>query len=124
MKDALMYVQRLFQSSKNSQSSEENSRTSKKILSVSSSGAHLQELCRQFSLAEIKVATKEFDKELLIGNGIFGRVYKGFIDNGTVAVAVKRLARSSHKRINFFKNEVQFLCQVRHPNLISHWILH
>ncbi|PWA47878.1 concanavalin A-like lectin/glucanase domain, Rho-associated protein kinase 1/2 [Artemisia annua] len=47
--------------------------------------------CRHFSLAEIQLATKNFDQEMIIGKGGFGKVYKGFIDDGGTTVAIKRL---------------------------------
>ncbi|KAK1355527.1 receptor-like protein kinase FERONIA [Heracleum sosnowskyi] len=40
-------------------------------------------LCRHFSFAEIKAATKNFDDALILGVGGFGKVYKGEIDGGT-----------------------------------------
>ncbi|KAL3622403.1 hypothetical protein CASFOL_033814 [Castilleja foliolosa] len=40
-------------------------------------------LCRYFSLDEIRAATRNFDPNLVIGKGGFGNVYKGFIDNET-----------------------------------------
>ncbi|GMY14051.1 receptor-like protein kinase FERONIA isoform X1 [Fagus crenata] len=41
-------------------------------------------LCRYFTLNELKTATDNFNEELLIGVGGFGKVYKGLIDNGNV----------------------------------------
>ncbi|GJZ97494.1 putative serine/threonine/dual specificity protein kinase, catalytic domain-containing protein [Tanacetum coccineum] len=48
--------------------------------------------CRRFSLAEIQLATNNFDPETIIGKGGFGKVYKGFIDDGgtRTTVAIKR----------------------------------
>ena len=69
--------------------------------------------CRRFSLAEIKTATNNFDDNLVIGEDRYGKkVYKGFIDDRTISVAVKRTDLWSGK------NEVLFLCQLHHPNLI------
>ncbi|KAL0375474.1 UNVERIFIED_CONTAM: Receptor-like protein kinase FERONIA [Sesamum radiatum] len=46
-------------------------------------------LCRHFSIAEIKAATNNFDEALLLGVGGFGKVYRGEIDSGTkVAINV------------------------------------
>ena len=69
--------------------------------------------CRRFSLAEIKTATNNFDDNLVIGEDRYGKkVYKGFIDDRTISVAVKRTDLRSGK------NEVLFLCQLHHPNLL------
>ncbi|GLU10939.1 hypothetical protein SLE2022_277140 [Rubroshorea leprosula] len=76
-------------------------------------------LCRQFSLAELKAATNNFDDDLNIGKGGSGSVYKGLIDGGSLVVAVKRLGRSSPRGVEEFRNEVQVLCQLRHQNLVS-----
>ncbi|CAN6294886.1 unnamed protein product [Urochloa humidicola] len=46
---------------------------------------------RKFSYAEMKAATKNFDKLLLVGKGEYGRVYRGMIDSGTNMVSNKCL---------------------------------
>ncbi|KAD4179496.1 hypothetical protein E3N88_28087 [Mikania micrantha] len=33
--------------------------------------------CHKFSISEIQIATHEFDEELVVGRGGFGKVYKG-----------------------------------------------
>ncbi|GLU10928.1 hypothetical protein SLE2022_277040 [Rubroshorea leprosula] len=76
-------------------------------------------LCRQFSLAELKAATKNFHHDLKIGEDGFGPVYKGLIDGGFLVVAVKRLYRPFRPAVERFQNEVQLLCQLRHQNLVS-----
>ncbi|XP_050290296.1 putative receptor-like protein kinase At5g39000 [Quercus robur] len=48
-------------------------------------------LCGQFSLAEMKIATNNFNDKLLLGEGDFGSVYKGSIDDRTRIVAIKWL---------------------------------
>ncbi|XP_075665733.1 receptor-like protein kinase FERONIA [Castanea sativa] len=48
-------------------------------------------LCGQYSLAEMKIATNNFNDKLLVGEGDFGRVYKGSIDDCTRIVAIKWL---------------------------------
>ncbi|XP_057804205.1 leucine-rich repeat receptor protein kinase MSP1-like [Salvia miltiorrhiza] len=56
-----------------------------------------EQLCRRFTLAEIQSATGDFSKERLIGEGGFGEVHKGAIDDGSKMVAVKRLKRLSEQ---------------------------
>ena len=75
-------------------------------------------LCRRFSLAEIKKATNYFADDLVIGEGGFGKVYKGFIDDRGISVAIKRLIISSWQGVGELTNEVVLLCQIRHHNLI------
>ncbi|GKD04964.1 putative serine/threonine/dual specificity protein kinase, catalytic domain-containing protein, partial [Tanacetum coccineum] len=75
--------------------------------------------CRHFSLAEIQLATKNFDQEMIIGKGGFGKVYKGFIDDGGTTVAIKRLDCISRQGASEFWTEVKMLSKVRHGNLVS-----
>ncbi|PPD87873.1 hypothetical protein GOBAR_DD15187 [Gossypium barbadense] len=75
-----------------------------------------EELCiRQFSLAEIKAATANFDEGLILGISNFGSVYKGVIDNGTFTVAIRRMKFS----LSAFRTEVVFLSQLNHLNVES-----
>ncbi|KAM7520638.1 hypothetical protein LguiB_019600 [Lonicera macranthoides] len=76
-------------------------------------------LCRRFSLAEIKSATGNFDDNFVIGTGGFGNVYKGYIDNGATAVAIKRLNAASNQGIREFETEIELLSQLRHLHLVS-----
>ena len=86
-------------------------RTSKKGAKPSPSSPLPEGLCRQFSLAEMKIATNNFNNKLLLGEGDFGTVYKGSIDDCTRIV--KRL------KLEDLRNEVVFIGQLHHPNLIS-----
>ncbi|KAG6660165.1 receptor-like protein kinase FERONIA [Carya illinoinensis] len=76
-------------------------------------------LCRQFSLEEIKTATRNFDEELVIGVGGFGKVYRGFVDDGTMLVAIKRLNPESKQGPKEFWKEIEMLSQLRHVHLVS-----
>ncbi|XP_048424450.1 receptor-like protein kinase FERONIA isoform X3 [Pyrus x bretschneideri] len=82
-----------------------------------------EELCRRFTLAEISAATQCFDQTLCIGKSAFGTVYKGRIkvdgDEDRKDVAIQRISGGSERRMREFRAEVQLLCQLRHPNLIS-----
>ncbi|XP_022948799.1 receptor-like protein kinase FERONIA [Cucurbita moschata] len=77
------------------------------------------DLCRYFSLAEIKSATKNFDDIFIIGVGGFGNVYKGYVDDGATLVAIKRLKPGSKQGAHEFKTEIETLSQLRHLHLVS-----
>ncbi|KAF7822392.1 receptor-like protein kinase FERONIA [Senna tora] len=77
------------------------------------------DLCRCFSIAEIKAATNNFDDLLKIGVGGFGNVYKGYIDDNTVPVAIKRLKPGSQQGAHEFLTEIEMLSQLRHLHLVS-----
>ncbi|KAA8547901.1 hypothetical protein F0562_004330 [Nyssa sinensis] len=78
-----------------------------------------EELCRQFSIAEIRAATNNFDKENIIGVGGFGSVYIGYIDGGDTEVAIKRLSPGSKQGAHEFKTEIEMLSQLRYLHLVS-----
>ncbi|XP_024978240.1 receptor-like protein kinase FERONIA [Cynara cardunculus var. scolymus] len=75
--------------------------------------------CRHFSLTEVKAATREFNDECIIGRGGFGKVYKGYIDNITTTVAIKRLNTSSNQGFREFHTEIAWLSKLRHVHLVS-----
>ncbi|XWS30902.1 hypothetical protein CRYUN_Cryun23aG0031200 [Craigia yunnanensis] len=75
-------------------------------------------LCRRFTLNELRDATNNFDRALVIGNGGFGRVFKGCID-GETPVAIKALVPTSTQGSNEFEAEIKMLSDLRHPHLVS-----
>ncbi|KAL9297296.1 hypothetical protein ACSQ67_023192 [Phaseolus vulgaris] len=85
----------------------------------------IEELCHQFSLADISKSTNNFDQNRLINFEGFGiEVYKGCLqhDGSDYAVTIKRFNDDVDERgeqWNVFKNEIELLCQLRHPNIIS-----
>ncbi|GKA31494.1 mitogen-activated protein kinase, conserved site-containing protein [Tanacetum coccineum] len=79
-----------------------------------------RQLCHHFPLDEIKSATQEFNERLLLGQGGFGKVYKGMIKNETeTVVAIKRLESTSAQGATEFWAEVKMLSMLRHCNLVS-----
>ncbi|KAL6135497.1 hypothetical protein ACLB2K_067725 [Fragaria x ananassa] len=87
--------------------------------STKSRGSSLpSELCRHFSVAEIKAATQNFNHVFIIGVGGFGNVYKGYIDDGSIPVAIKRLKPESSQGAHEFKTETEMLSQLRHLHLV------
>ncbi|KAI4346707.1 hypothetical protein L6164_007580 [Bauhinia variegata] len=90
----------------------------------------IEELCHRFSLSQLRKSTNNFDKSQLIGRGYFSTVYKGCLHAATgttdQTIAIKRMETTSSQRIpnksdldKEFKNEIELLCQIRHPNVIS-----
>ncbi|KAJ1280322.1 hypothetical protein BS78_04G223200 [Paspalum vaginatum] len=71
----------------------------------------------EFSYFELEQATQGFNKDLKVGEGGFGSVYKGFLRNTTVAI--KLLNPGSMQGQSEFNQEVAVLGGVRHPNLVT-----
>ncbi|KAI0499359.1 hypothetical protein KFK09_020262 [Dendrobium nobile] len=74
---------------------------------------------KKFTLQEISKATENFCSSLKIGEGGFGTVYKGNLDDGTV-VAVKRakMGVRDNCRNMEFQTEIKTLARVEHFNLV------
>ncbi|KAF8391519.1 hypothetical protein HHK36_023824 [Tetracentron sinense] len=60
-----------------------------------------------FTFRELATATNNFKSESLIGEGGFGRVYKGRVDNTNQVVAVKKLDRNGLQGNREFLVEAQ-----------------
>ncbi|XP_044507708.1 probable serine/threonine-protein kinase PIX13 [Mangifera indica] len=81
---------------------------------------------RIFSFAELKAATRNFKSDTVLGEGGFGKVFKGWLDektpgktgSGTV-VAVKKLNSESLQGYEEWQSEVNFLGRLSHPNLVK-----
>ncbi|KAK7259657.1 hypothetical protein RIF29_25269 [Crotalaria pallida] len=65
----------------------------------------------------IQRSTNNFSEECKLGEGGFGPVYKGSLQDGT-EVAVKRLSKTSGQGLEEFKNEVIFIVKLQHRNLV------
>ncbi|KAF8011541.1 hypothetical protein BT93_J1981 [Corymbia citriodora subsp. variegata] len=81
-----------------------------------SSGRTLRLKNRPFKYGEVSRITGNFGQ--VIGEGGFGKVYLGTLDNGTM-VAVKVLSKSSKQGYKEFQAEAQLLMIVHHKNLVS-----
>ncbi|KAG1335395.1 receptor-like serine/threonine-protein kinase ALE2 [Cocos nucifera] len=71
-----------------------------------------------FSITEIERATNRFDCSRIIGEGGFGRVYRGALEDGT-KVAVKVLKRDDLQGGREFLAEVEMLSRLHHRNLVK-----
>ncbi|XP_057949064.1 serine/threonine-protein kinase PBL34-like isoform X2 [Malania oleifera] len=83
---------------------------------------------RKFSFNDLKMATRNFRPESLLGEGGFGCVFKGWIEeNGTapvkpgtgLTVAVKTLNHDGLQGHKEWLAEVSFLGDLIHPNLVK-----
>lgn len=98
-----------------------SSTTLSEDLSISLAGSNLH----VFTLAELKVITQSFSSSNFLGEGGFGPVHKGFIDDklrpGLKAqpVAVKLLDLDGLQGHREWLTEVIFLGQLRHPHLVK-----
>ncbi|THG01843.1 hypothetical protein TEA_009994 [Camellia sinensis var. sinensis] len=66
---------------------------------------------------KILVATDNFSTTNKLGEGGFGPVYKGRLEDGH-QVAVKRLSRHSGQGVEEFKNEIVLISKLQHRNLV------
>ncbi|KAL7131065.1 hypothetical protein ABFS83_13G174900 [Erythranthe nasuta] len=71
-----------------------------------------------FDLSTISKATNNFSIENKIGEGGYGPVYKGTLEDGQV-IAVKRLSKTSDQGVDEFKNEVICIAKLQHRNLVK-----
>ncbi|KAE8723077.1 Serine/threonine-protein kinase PBS1 [Hibiscus syriacus] len=66
-----------------------------------------------FTFRELIVATDNFNPDCLIGEGGFGRVYKGYIEN------IDKLDRNGLQGSRELFSEILMLSLVNHPNLVN-----
>ncbi|KAK2991015.1 hypothetical protein RJ640_005497 [Escallonia rubra] len=70
-----------------------------------------------FMLTTIQAATNGFSTENKLGEGGFGPVYRGKLDDGK-EIAVKRLSKNSGQGLDEFKTEVRLIVKLQHKNLV------
>ncbi|XP_054776972.1 G-type lectin S-receptor-like serine/threonine-protein kinase At1g11410 isoform X2 [Prosopis cineraria] len=70
-----------------------------------------------FDLNDIVEATSNFSDANKLGQGGFGSVHKGVLNDGTT-IAVKRLLKYSGQGIEEFKNEIALIAKLQHRNLV------
>ncbi|KAG2326847.1 hypothetical protein Bca4012_035752 [Brassica carinata] len=80
---------------------------------IASSGSEMLD----YSFMEINEATNEFDPSWKLGEGKYGSVYKGNLQN--LQVAVKMLPSYGSQNHFEFERQVEILSSVRHPNLVT-----
>ncbi|WVZ94349.1 hypothetical protein U9M48_040249, partial [Paspalum notatum var. saurae] len=72
----------------------------------------------KLSLAVLRTATNNFSQENKLGEGGFGEVFKGILEDGE-EIAVKRLSHTSSQGFNELKNELVLAAKLKHRNLVQ-----
>ncbi|CAH8392602.1 unnamed protein product [Eruca vesicaria subsp. sativa] len=101
----------------------------------SSSSAHTREgeilskaNVKNFTYNELKLATRKFTPKTVVGEGGFGSVFRGSVDESTLAptksstglvIAVKRLNPDGFQGHREWLAEINYLGQLSHPNLVK-----
>ncbi|WVY94947.1 hypothetical protein V8G54_034035, partial [Vigna mungo] len=91
----------------------------KKEAPVPKDGPTAHIAAQTFTFRELAAATKNFRPECLLGEGGFGRVYKGRLESTGQVVAVKQLDRNGLQGNREFLVEVLMLSLLHHPNLVN-----
>ncbi|KAL2933859.1 hypothetical protein RDABS01_016978 [Bienertia sinuspersici] len=71
-----------------------------------------------FEFKKLAIATNDFQDSNKLGQGGFGPVYKGKLEDG-VEIAVKRLSVASGQGVEDFMNEVVVISKLQHRNLVK-----
>ncbi|XP_024021181.1 G-type lectin S-receptor-like serine/threonine-protein kinase At4g27290 [Morus notabilis] len=71
-----------------------------------------------FDQSSITAATENFSADNKLGEGGFGPVYRGKLEDGQ-EIAVKRLSISSGQGVRELKNEVKLIAKLQHRNLVK-----
>ncbi|XP_073035755.1 probable serine/threonine-protein kinase PBL18 [Primulina eburnea] len=112
----------------NPETSMEHGKSSKLPMPRSESEILSSPYLKAFKFNELKKATSNFCKDNLLGEGGFGRVYKGWLDEETFAaarpgsgmeVAIKMSIPRGFQGHKEWLSEVNYLGRLRHPNLVK-----
>lgn len=74
---------------------------------------------KRFSYGDLVSATKNFASERKLGEGGFGCVYKGYLLDLDIPVAVKKISSRSRQGKKEYVTEVKIISQLRHRNLVQ-----
>ncbi|KAL4610627.1 hypothetical protein ACB092_08G064400 [Castanea dentata] len=73
----------------------------------------------RFSYKNLYKATKGFSNKELLGEGGFGKVYKGTLRSSNIQIAVKKISRNSKQGMKEFVAEIISMGRLRHRNLVQ-----
>jgi serine/threonine protein kinase len=73
---------------------------------------------KAFTFEELAQATDNFSDEKQVGQGGYGKVYLGNLNDGKKQVAIKRAEEGSLQGAHEFYTEIELLSRVHHRNLV------
>lgn len=73
---------------------------------------------KRFTYEEMALATNNFNSATQVGQGGYGKVYRGIMADGMV-VAIKRAQEGSLQGQKEFLTEIELLSRLHHRNLVS-----
>ncbi|KAJ4780835.1 receptor lectin kinase [Rhynchospora pubera] len=73
---------------------------------------------KRFQYNELATATMNFAEAEKLGEGGFGSVYRGFLGDDGIHVAIKRVSKGSKQGQKEYISEVKIISQLRHRNLV------
>ncbi|XP_059444239.1 L-type lectin-domain containing receptor kinase IV.2-like [Corylus avellana] len=73
----------------------------------------------RFSYKNLHKATKGFKDTELLGEGGFGKVYRGILPSSNLQIAVKRVSHDSKQGMKEFVAEIVSMGRLRHRNLVQ-----
>ncbi|KAL7169457.1 hypothetical protein ACSBR2_034489 [Camellia fascicularis] len=72
---------------------------------------------KSFTFKEMTLATEDFNSSTQVGEGGYGKVYRGILSDNTI-VAIKRAKEGSLQGQKEFLTEIQMLSRLHHRNLV------
>ncbi|KAJ4825969.1 putative serine/threonine-protein kinase pbl7 [Turnera subulata] len=90
-----------------------------RVKAASENGKSDNIAAQTFAFRELAAASKNFRAECLLGEGGFGKVYKGYLESTNQVVAIKQLNRNGLQGNREFLVEVLMLSLLHHPNLVK-----
>ncbi|GLT45978.1 hypothetical protein SLA2020_197710 [Shorea laevis] len=74
---------------------------------------------RRFSYQDLASATNDFPQDRKLGEGGFGVVYRGYLADVDMLIAVKKISKRSKQGKKEYVTEVKTISQLRHQNLVQ-----
>ncbi|CAO2035025.1 unnamed protein product [Urochloa humidicola] len=74
---------------------------------------------KRFRYGELATATDNFSDDHKLGEGGFGSVYRGFLKDMGLEVAIKKVSKGSKQGRKEYTSEVRIISRLRHRNLVQ-----